>query len=303
MKKCIVGLVACLFAVAVFSHKCEAEKKKYTLGVLAGVSNETDAQYKSMITDIVGIYSKAHNIEITSKWYFGDAEFIKSVKKDKPDVVFLYIFDHIGDLKKKYGYSVLMSFHGFGIDKPRSCIYVKKENPAKNIEALRGTSAATYFFAFDYYLLRDLLGEKPEKFFGDLKPLANGISTLYALALDNADASFTYDATVEMMKKNNPGPVKKIRELACTKPYGAFPMLISKNAPPDTATVFKDFFLNTHKDPIYKKYRPLFNAYNLRFTPATDDDYLYVYDLIKKADAEGWKKDFEKWMAYVNENQ
>jgi ABC-type phosphate/phosphonate transport system substrate-binding protein len=303
LKRCLFIIAVVLVFFCSFSNSRAAEKKKYVLGIRVGMSTETDAQYKTMITDMSKIYSQNHDTVIETRWYVGDAEFMNAVKKNEPDVVFLYNYDPIYALKKIYGFSVFMTLSAFGRETPKACIYVAKNSPVKNIADLHGKTAATYNYACEYYLLRDLLGEKPEKFFGELKPVANGVSTIYELAMGSVDASFTYDVTVEMMQKNNPGPVKKIRQLACTKEFGFFPLLVSKKAPPDTIAVFNDFLGNSYKNAEFKKYQPLFKLYGMRFVPSSDADFKYIYELFNKAGDGKWKKDYDKWLTYAQENR
>ncbi len=296
-----MGIMIAVLAVSFCGESRADAAKKYVLGIRAGISNDTDAQYKAMFGGIAKIYSVSHSIEIEPRWYGSDGEFVAAIKKREPDAIFLYSYDQLAEIKQKYGYSVFLTLISFGRPKPKACIYVRKDNPAKTIADLRGVSMATYNFKCEYFLLRDLIGNRPEEFFGSLKPLANGVSTIYSLAMGESDTSFTYDITYEMMKKSNPGPVKKIRELACTKPFGSFPMLISPDAPPETTRVFEDFLFNVHKDAAYKQYWPLFNLYKLRFVPSTDADFQPIFDLFKKANAKNWAKDFVKWIRYTQE--
>lgn len=110
------------------------------------------------------------------------------------------------------------------ISKFSSCLFVKKSDATTDIKELWDRNAVTYNTTYEYYQLREILSEPPERFFSRLDPSPNGISSLYSLAMKNVNAAFSNDLNIKLMKVDNPGPIKMIRAFTCTKPYIPIPV-------------------------------------------------------------------------------
>ncbi len=280
-----------------------AAEQKYVLGARMGASNDLDAQFKTIITEVARAFSARNDEKIEVKWFNDKASFYEALKKNELDIVFLYSFDHVYDMTKNYGMEYMFTTSMFDAEKIKMCLFVKKSRPEKRLGELKGLTAATYNDGFEYALLRDLVGEAPETFFKSISPSPNGISLAYSLALDNVQASFINDSVVNFLRVNNPGPVKDIRSVGCTVSFPLLPFLASNRVPDDMRKRLTEFVGGMHKYEELKKYKAPMKMYGMKFVPVDANDYGPAMKIYEKALKNGWLKDFDKWVKYSRETK
>ncbi len=162
------------------------------------------------------------------------------------------------------------------------CVYVNKKSKYKTVDDLKGAGISLRPSKTNYYFLRGLLSESPEKFFSSFTASPNTMSSIYALAMNTTDAISTGDNTVNFLKVNNLEPVKKIIALKCSDPFLYPPIMAKKKMPEDMKKNFTNFLSNIEKEESMKKYRSLIKTYKAGFSPAPVDGYKPITALFKK---------------------
>ncbi|MFA6449910.1 MAG: PhnD/SsuA/transferrin family substrate-binding protein [bacterium] len=297
MKKIILLLF--LFAVLAFSRHsaAAAEEKTYVFGMRLGYSTEMDAQNKTMYTDLVNAFSSSQGIKLNLKWFGDDNAFLKAIDKGELDLFYSGQKDFFIKHIKNYDYLTIPYYLS---QKANSyCIYANKESRFKDLNSLKGAELITEPDKFMYFLIRDLIDEKPENFFASFKSSPNEMSAVYSLALGSTDSIFTGEQVLRFLKVNNPGPTKKVAPVKCTEKILFPPVMAKKKLPDEFITKLKNYLSNAGKEESLKKYRPLMKAYKVGFSPVAAGDYDSIIALYGKGVKNGWDKDYEVWLKTV----
>jgi len=116
--------------------------------------------------------------------------------------------------------------------------------------------------------------------------------------MGNVDAAFSYDLDIKLMKVNNPGLIRMIRDFTCIKPYNSFPFLCSRNTHAALPKKILSFLGSTHKNDEPKRLLHVFKAFGIEFVSTENNDYKNIVVFFRKAESSGWNTDFRKWIAY-----
>jgi len=291
-----VALLMAVPARAVEQAKAAAEQK-YLIGLRLGYGQEQDARIKSIGLDFLNIMAASLNMSFEPRWFLTDKDLLDALKTEKPDMISTFSSDLVETLIRDHGYQAFMKINLFGLDKFPTCLYVGADSKHKKIADLEQARAVTYPGEIAYFQLYDLLGKNPSEFFWTLKMSPNAISSIYAVAMGDTDAAFVDAANIEHLKVMNPGPLKKVRSIGCSKEGTFAPMMVSKTFPQTAKDAIRKKIANFGKDADFKTYWPLAKQLKARFVPASNEDYKMMFDLADMAAKKGWDKDYRKWRA------
>jgi ABC-type phosphate/phosphonate transport system substrate-binding protein len=275
-----------------------ASRPKYTLGTRLGYGKEADGQLKSLCTEIIKAGAAEAGFDVEFKWYLTDEDYLKAAKENSLDLTLVLSYELLAEILGKYNYEPILEGSVFGMEKYPACLYVNKDSKFKSVADLKNSTALTYNTATSYYQMYKLLGVNPSEYFKVLKVSPNAISSLYAVAMGgDTDAAFAYKVNLENLKMTNPGPVKKLREIACSEDFYVIPLAASRRFPKTVAAKFVEVLLRVQTDDAFKRVRPLLIQTKTKFTPAKKADYDNLLKLVKQAEKNGWDKDFKTWLA------
>jgi ABC-type phosphate/phosphonate transport system substrate-binding protein len=291
-------VLAVVFIVTLGSRLIGEDKKTLILGIdRSGMSNEQAGQIKTIIAASFEILSKKHDFKTIIRLFDDKYDFLKAIDDKAIDFALTKTFYSVFIEKHDYLPFVQIMFYGKTSD--AECIYIKNKSPIKDLEGLRDKNILTYSDLFSYYVLRKLIGERPELYFKTTTKTPNGISAIYSLSMDQTDAVFISNINIDFLKKNNPGPVKNVRTLICSDKIPMTPIFYSNSVSTNDANVIRNFFLGIRKEKAMNKYWPLMDTLRFEFIDAEKEDYDMVKKLNKEAYKNGWDKDYEYWIKTV----
>ncbi len=274
-----------------------AEQKTYTIGVQFEPKS-FGGETKMIFEKCASIISRKYDFNIKTVNLKDDADWDEQMKNRKLDFTGAYRnADPIIKAIKRYGYKPFVSYRMFGVDQLGLCVFTDRKSPYKSLNDLKKGKLLLNSNKHDYYLLRDMLSEKPEVFFNFLKADPNMASYFYSLSLGTTDAVFNLETMYEFYKATNPGAVKDAVMIGCSKRYPALFITHSPNVPEKVVKVIVDILKNAEKDESFKEYRPLMRTTKLKFFPVELKDYKPILDLYESAEKKGWDKDFDRWLA------
>ncbi len=250
-----------------------------------------------MFTDWVKALGEKEGINFEIKNYNDPQKFIDDANKGLIDIAAAIQEEDYYSILKKKKLTPFMSVKVFEKKEFIYCLYAKKGKDYKNISDLRGKHVLTTKEMSKYFILRKLIGKNPEEMFV-LGISPNALSAIYALGLDDTDAVFTADMTLDYFKITNPGPVRKIVPVACTGGIRYLPIFKSSKVSDSLARKFVDFALNIENVAEMKKYIPLMKQVKFSFYTVTEDDYKSFVSLLDEGKKLGWNKDFDNWLKY-----
>ncbi len=273
-----------------------AGQKTYTIGVQFE-SKSFGGETKMIFEKCASIISQKYDFNIKTINLKDDAEWNEQTKNKALDFTGAHRnADPIINAMMRYGYKPFVSYKVFGIDQLRLCVFTDKKSSYKSLSDLKGKKILISPNRHDYYLLRDMLPEKPETFFGFLRADPNFSSFFYSLSLGTTDAIFNLETMYEFFKASNPGSVKNAMVIGCSKHYPPLFLMHSPNVPEKVVKVITDILKNAEKDEAFKEYRPLMKTTKLKFFPVELKDYKPILDLYENAEKKGWDKDYDKWL-------
>lgn len=298
-------LLACAAPVPALSKNTKTPPP-FRFGVLFIESNIQDAQYKTLIKDVVEVINRLYGTNIRIEWYTDEKRFAADViKKKKFDLVYFKQSPLLNEvLSSGDHYIPLVALTTYRMKKQPLCIYVQKSSEARTVKDLKGKKANLYNSEFEYFILREMLGAPPETFFTNINTAPNGVSLVYSLAMQDAEAIFIYSANINLLEATNPGPLKKIRKLDCIPPEMEIPnvpILYSKNAPKETVEIMRKFYAEGLKLKEMERFRPLTRQFGIKFVPVKRSEYEPLLKIYEKARKNGWDKNFESWIKTVPE--
>lgn len=285
-----------IFAVA--AGPASAVGDKYVIGAIKGMMKAASSQSGSLIADMVKPLSVVLGAEVEMIMYEDVGELLEAAEKKKVD--FMIMFDYTpafkilmnSDFQPFIGYTLL------GMKETRGCLYYRAGTEAESIEDLRGRAMVTYDTDYEYYLLRDLVGGKPEDFFGTLKTSPSGVASIYDISVKGAnDAALIWEQNILWVKISNPQAVKSLRKLTCSDPIPFYPLLHSSDVPEEAIKEMLKYFINAYNEESMKRFKPLMRQFKIKFMPVSMEDYEPELKLYKESLKKGWDKDFAVWVA------
>jgi ABC-type phosphate/phosphonate transport system substrate-binding protein len=278
------------------------ENNSYTFGFKLKYASEMDAQNRSIFGDMVKAIAENYKMTINQIWYEDDEEFVRAVKKGELDFAFTNRFSILTQAIETRKYRPFIAPNMLGRKSIKFCLYANPIANVGSIESAKGKRALIVDDSIGFYSMRMMLGENPGSYFSSLKIGPSSISIIYALAMSDADVGFVDDITIEFMKKNNPGPVKKLMKIACSDDYFLQPLLVLKDVPKESVSKIEMFLLGDFaKNELLKKYRPLLKMYKFGFIKVSEDDYSNVLYLYRKAQKSLWEKEYDYWLRYAEQ--
>jgi len=276
--------------------QCRAEKQSYSFGVFWDAGNKLNTSYSIMAKDLTKAFSQTEKIKMFNIYYKNIGSFQDDIGTRKLD--FIYANTEKDFLHATiYGYKPFATLSIFGKQKASYCIYVKSDNTATSTAGLAGKKLVTYPYQNTYTLLRKMLNAPPEKTFGKIMTTTDAFASVNALASGAADAIFLLETNVDYFKQVNPGPVKKIKKLACSDPQYFMPLMVSPEVPDPMVARTKNFFASLNTNVELQKYKPLMKQVGLKIIFVGEADYEPFLKMYEAALADGWDKDFDAWAA------
>ncbi len=302
-KKFSAAFIA-LIAFVFLSSITASAKPEYTLAMYnPGMSTTDNGQMKSIISEMGKIISNKADFKLTTKLFISEDEFNKAVQKDEIDFFYTTSRERAVHAISKLGFNVLLGVSFLGKPSQKYCFYSDPSKKVESIDDLKNSTIIMGVYEEDYYICRKMVGVDPIEYFHKIDDAANLLSAIYAMKMTNYDAAFVADQAILTLKATNPGPVKNIKEIACSEEFMHIPFMNSKKVPAEVAGEFKSIVMNMHKDKDFKTYWPLMKTFKTRFTEVSISDYKSMFDLFELAGNKGWKKGFDKLQKYAKKNR
>ena len=283
-----------------FSFATGAEKKIYYLGTYQSVkgNDQSAGGILQLFKEIQIIYEKRNHILIELKIYDDMSVVAKDLRNKKIDFFLPGEKEILHDMIKKYKMIPFLSGSTFNMDHDKHCLFVKNSSPYKSLHDTEGKKLQAVQASDLYYSLRLIIKKNPLEYFENIRFAKNPTSLFYSLALDQCDVIMVNYHQLIYMKKTNPGPVKDIRELACSEAFPNAPLMHTKAVPEKVLTDFETFLINMRKDKELKKYWPLMKSFDYRVYKVTAKDYEPVFRLIEEARKKGWDKEYKTLLKF-----
>ncbi len=279
-----------------------AEYKKTYLYAVRMDSSSQAGQMKMLFEKGLKAVAERTGYDVKYLSINDDETFTDGVKKEKYDFIYSWNTDIMIDAIQKYGYTPVLTYTDFGVDSARNCLFAKTSLAATNVNGLRGKVALITDNFMDYAIVRKIVGDKPEDFFGKLKANQNFFSFFYSLSLGDAEVIIATEETYEFYRKNNPGPVQNVKKIACGPDYPRLWVLKARKTPKEIVQAFIPIMSGAGKDEAFKEYWPLMRMAKLKIYPIGLNEYKPLFDLVAEAGKKGWKTDYRRWVNIQKEN-
>ncbi len=277
-------------------------KPEYVFGFyFPGAPTSLQGQMKSMSENIASIITGREKFAISFRYYRDEGSFLRDIGNGEVDFIYTSSKRIFVGLVNKGGYKPLFAMVFLGVPWERYCFFTDEASAIAGLKDLKNKKIIMSVYEEDYYVCRKAIGDDLMKFFYNIKPAVDILSAFYALKMYDYDAVFISDQSIENLKITNPGPVRGVKQIACSEEYRFNPFLVSKTTPAEVADRFKAIMMNTRKDEDFKTYWPLFKTFKFRFTDVSLADYVATFKLFENAERQGWKKDFDR-MEKIVEN-
>lgn len=273
-----------------------AQKSSYTFGVFWNAGARLNTSYSMMSKDIAKAFSLSQGIQLSNLFYSDLDKFYEDIAMRKLDFIYANTEDDFL-MGIMYGYKPFATFSLFGKDKASHCLYVLNDSGIDTAAALAGKKIVTYPHQTAYSQLRKLLNAPPEKHFASVTTSTDAYAMVDALTTGAADAMFIVETNIDFFEQVNPGPIKKIKRIACSESLHFMPIMTAPEVPADMLDRFEDFYMNMYKDETLKKYLPFLKQVDLKVFRVSDQDYEPFFQLYEDALAQKWDKDHETWLA------
>ncbi len=301
-KNIFAAVLAAMFLVVVSTRvtASSTESKngaEYTFGVLQDNSMNA-GQMKDLFQMEVELLRKNTGVIIKMEWFHDEEKFLQELKNGRFHFIFAWKVDNYVLAMKKYGYMPLVSYEAFGLG-DILCLYTKNNSSIAEIDDMKDKRVSICGVKADYFRLEQVLRKNPEDFLNELKiqkNLTSCSSFFYSLSLGETDVIFVSPFSVEVFKRNNPGPVKNISRIACSKELPRFFVLYSKNVPEKVVSSLRDTMLNSYKAPEMKKYLPLLKTTGFKITYVAPNGYQGWLKMYDEADKKGLQKSYDLLM-------
>lgn len=271
-----------------------ADSQTYTFGVFWDQNEKQTASYNTLSKDIAKAVNQNGGIRLSNIFYSKQAQFHEDITLRKVDFIYANSEEDFL-LAIMYGYRPFSSISIFGKEKASHCLYVGKDSDIKDVKGLAGKSILTYPYQNAYSLLRQLIQAPPETTFSSMQPNTDAYKAVSALADGQVDAIFLVETNIDFFEQVNPGPVKKIRMLACAAPLPFMPMMASPAVSDEVLAQMEFFYGQIYTNENLAKYRPFFKQVEFKVFPVTEADYKPFFDLYEYTLTQGWDRDYEKW--------
>lgn len=254
------------------------------------------AQFKSIMNDLLPVIGQRIGHPLTLDYVTERPQFFKDIVSPEVKLVHTMESEQMSVLAGK-GYEPLVSVALFGSTDDNYCVYVNKTSSMKSLQDLKGKLVMGYLNPVSYFVLRKVLGVKPEAFFAAYKPSRSGQDSLYALSLGQVEAAISTKTNIYYLQIANPGPLKKIRQLTCLNYSNVIPpILVRREFPKDLKVKILKFMKNFRQEPAMKKYMGMFSMLRLEFKDPPAQILKMTTDLEIEAKKKGWDKDHAIWL-------
>lgn len=299
MKKTILLIIA---AAVLWCAPADAAGKKYVIGVVKEAIKESGGgQSGSIVGDLVNTIAGQLKHDISLKWFPGDAELVAAA--GSVDLMMFFDYSPMLDVLKKGGYKPFIGYSLFGQETSRGCIFVRSDSKLTNVKDLKGKKFIMYDSAYEYYLLRELIGAKPETFFGKTLASPRGAASLLEIGAKKADAAFVFDQNLAWVKMASPDVVKNLTPIVCAPAQPFYPIIRANGVPDEVTGDILKFFVNARKEPAAKRFAPMLTQFKIKFKAASEKDFQGMLKTYTNGLKSGWDKDFAKWLASAEKLQ
>ena len=189
----------------------------------------------------------------------------------------------------------------------KMCMYVKKGSQFKTLKDLRG-ARVTGGYLLDWISQRALLyvnkiDERPDKFFGELVPVATYFASFQGVILGGVDTFIMSETVYNVVKTFNPNFVNVV-PLVCadTVPNGLFPVY-RETVPPGVVKKFKSILYNAPTDPDMGMISPILKSTGIIFVEATPDIMKKMGDAYALYKKRGWIQEAKEYDAVMKSHQ
>ncbi len=267
----------------------------YRFGVFMG-ANERDQQLKPILETVMKYISETEKATVELKWYDDEKEFLAQAEKQELDFGYTKKTDDFIALVD-YGYIPFLGISLFGEKQAKTCLYSTVGAKVTNMNSMKGLRLVTYKDRDGYYPLRKIIGDRLNGFFSEVKLSNSGLESLALLSRGEVDLALAVDSNVLSLKIFNPSLMKKINELVCAKPMYPAGIVRNRKTPPALINKIASIMENANKSEVLKPYRNMLKTTKIKFFPITKKEYEDVFKLYSDAEANGWNKDYVKWIS------
>jgi ABC-type phosphate/phosphonate transport system substrate-binding protein len=291
-----------LFAVLFFSavlltgRTSRAEEPPLYFAFYNNASSYIDAQSRISFKALTDYLNLKSGHKVVSEEYT-DLEKVKTRLATREPTFFYAYNRQLIKTALENDYVPLAGITVLGATTTTACFYVNKTSTINSLADLKGKRLLSTDGPYAYYALREAIGKKdPLLHFKTSTIFRTGMSALYSLTLNQGEVAFVYDNVLTIMEQNNPGPLKKIRKLACgnfTLPLA--PFFIHKRVPEDQKALYRKLGYAATTAPEFKQFHPLWKATDFRVIPfdlALLADYNKLGTLAEK---EKWAAGYTDW--------
>lgn len=254
------------------------------------------AQVKRIISDLMPVLGQRTGKPLELVFQTDRNLFLQAARSS--DVSFAHTMElELLPQLRQLGYVPLASISLFGSADDSFCLFVPKTSSVKSTQDLAGKRVSGYPTPISYFVLRKVLGKRPERFFSSFRPIKSGQDGIYALSLGQSDAAISTRTNYFFLQIANPGPLKKVKMIQCLDFPNPFPpILVRQSVPSDQRANMFQFMQSFRQDPSMKKYLSMFNMVKMTFTTPNLQQFKKVEDLATEGKKKGWDADRIQWL-------
>ena len=288
-------LIAAAVLVLCVALTARAEKQSYTFGVFWDQNAKQTASYNTLAKDVAKAISLDGEIRLSNIYYNNLDQFHEDLTTRKVDFIYANTEEDFL-LATMYGYRPFASISIFGKDRASHCLYVGKDSEIQDVKGLAGKSLITYPYQNAYSLLRKLVQAPPETYFGAIETGTDAFKSVDDLANGKVDAIFLVETNIDFFENVNPGPLKKIRRLACAEAMPFMPLMAAPAVSDEALSSMEHFYDDIYTNEILSKYVPFFKQVKFKVYRINEEAYQPLFDLYEFTLTNGWDVDFDNWM-------
>lgn len=303
----IIGAVATIGLFPIPSIAAATSEKTYTLSfsILDSMGKQQAGLFNNFLKTLATVFNTGRKDKIAIQSILNKQTYLKGASQGTFDIV---AAKEAMPGRAGFGkYKAFLTVPLYGEKNPQRCLYVNANSPIKAVKDMKGKRIMISQSKLSYLALRKLLGgQDPNYYFLTHHRAKDNISGIYAAAMDQMDVVALKSSAVKFLASSNPGPVKKIRSVACF--YDDVWWGMSYNPKRVNAQFIKDlqkFAQNLPKNPNpqIRRYMPFLRQVGLTIIPISHEEALALYkpfiDLEKEAKARKWDKDYQTWVSLM----